>query len=142
MPPVSWPRKLHARSLAPPTPFSLGGHRRALRRRSLSMAVIASPANGDLRAEAPTLLGWAPIRRFSTRPISRTMLFPRARAQIQDTWHVLGLRGTASHDYEVTDLFVPEEYTTWRDSAADRRESGPLYNIPMLTLYGVGFSGV
>jgi indole-3-acetate monooxygenase len=37
---------------------------------------------------------------------------------------------------------VPEEYTTWRDSVPDRRERGPLYNIPMLTLYGVGFSGV
>src|SRR5262249_49752587 len=40
------------------------------------------------------------------------------------------------------DLFVREEYTTWRDSAPDRRESGPLYNIPLLTLYGVSFSGV
>ena len=35
-----------------------------------------------------------------------------------------------------------EPYSTWRDSVPDRRESGPLYNIPMLTLYGVGFSGV
>jgi hypothetical protein len=39
-------------------------------------------------------------------------------------------------------LFVPEAYSTWRDSPADRRETGPLYTIPMLTLYGVGFSGV
>jgi len=83
-----------------------------------------------------------PRRDAGGNPINRTMLFRRERAHIGDTWHVLGLRGTASHDYEVTDLFVPEEYTTWRDSAADRRESGPLYNIPMLTLYGVGFSGV
>ncbi|TMJ44574.1 MAG: hypothetical protein E6G86_04060 [Alphaproteobacteria bacterium] len=78
-----------------------------------------------------------PRRDAGGNPINRTMLFRRERAHIGDTWHVLGLRGTASHDYEVTDLFVPEEYTTWRDSAADRRESGPLYNIPMLTLYGV-----
>src|SRR5262245_23218745 len=83
-----------------------------------------------------------PRRDAGGNPINRTMLFRREQAQIKDTWHVLGLRGTASHDYEVTDLFVPEEYTTWRDSAADRRESGPLYNIPLLTLYGVGFSGV
>ena len=52
------------------------------------------------------------------------------------------MRGTASNDYEVTDLFVHEPYSTWRDSVPDRREDGPLYNIPMLTLYGVGFSGV
>src|SRR5262249_49099750 len=37
---------------------------------------------------------------------------------------------------------VREGYTTRRDSVPDRRESGPLYNIPLLTLYGVGFSGV
>jgi alkylation response protein AidB-like acyl-CoA dehydrogenase len=37
---------------------------------------------------------------------------------------------------------VREEYATWRDWQPDRRENGPLYNIPLLTLYGVGFSGV
>ena len=78
----------------------------------------------------------------SGNPVNRTMLFRREQANIKDTWHVIGLRGTASNDYEVVDLFVREEYTTWRDSVPDRRESGPLYNIPLLTLYGVGFSGV
>src|SRR5262249_56217705 len=76
------------------------------------------------------------------RPLSRTMLFRPAEATIHDTWQVMGLRGTASNDYEVTDLFVAERYSTWRDYAPDRREAGPLYNIPMLTLYGIGFSGV
>jgi alkylation response protein AidB-like acyl-CoA dehydrogenase len=37
---------------------------------------------------------------------------------------------------------VPQEYSTWRNSGADQRQYGPLYNIPMLTLYGVGFAGV
>jgi alkylation response protein AidB-like acyl-CoA dehydrogenase len=76
------------------------------------------------------------------RPVNRTMLFRKQHADIKDTWHALGMRGTASNDYQVTDLFVREPYSTWRDSAPDRREQGPLYNIPMLTLYGVGFSGV
>jgi alkylation response protein AidB-like acyl-CoA dehydrogenase len=76
------------------------------------------------------------------RPVNRTMLFPKAKADILDTWHVSGLRATSSNDYQVSGLFVPEAYTTWRDSAPDRREPGPLYNIPLLTLYGVGFSGV
>jgi indole-3-acetate monooxygenase len=83
-----------------------------------------------------------PRRDARGNPVNRTMLFRRERAHILDTWHVTGLRGTASNDYQVTDLFVPEAYTTWRDFAPDRRENGPLYNIPMLTLYGVGFSGV
>jgi alkylation response protein AidB-like acyl-CoA dehydrogenase len=76
------------------------------------------------------------------KPVNRTMLFPKASADILDTWHVTGLRATASNDYQVSELFVPEAYTTWRDSAPDRREKGPLYNIPLLTLYGIGFSGV
>ena len=68
------------------------------------------------------------------RPVMRTMIFRPAQATIHDTWHVIGLRGTASNDYEVADLFVTEPYTTWRDQASDRREAGPLYNIPLLTL--------
>ena len=75
-------------------------------------------------------------------PVNRTALFRPHEADIKDTWHVIGLRGTSSNDYEVSELFVREEYTTWRDSAKDRRESGALYNIPLLTLYGIGFSGV
>ena len=76
------------------------------------------------------------------RHVMRTMIFRPAQAIIHDTWHTIGLRGTASNDYEVADLFVPEAYSTWRDSVPDRRERGPLYNIPLLTLYGIGFSGV
>ncbi len=76
------------------------------------------------------------------RPVMRTFLFRPDQATIHDTWHVLGLRGTASNDYETADLFVAEPYSTWRDQASDRREAGPLYNIPLLTLYGIGFSGV
>ena len=75
-------------------------------------------------------------------PVNRTMLFRKEQADIKDSWHVIGLRGTASNDYEVADLFVREAYTHLARFRADRREQGPLYNIPMLTLYGVGFSGV
>jgi hypothetical protein len=55
-----------------------------------------------------------PRRNAGGTPVNRTMLFRREQANIKDTWHVIGLRGTASNDYEVVDLFVREEYTTWR----------------------------
>ena len=84
----------------------------------------------------------SPRRDVKGNPVNRTVLFRREQANIKDTWHVVGLRGTASNDYEVDDLYVPEAYTTWRNSAPDQRQYGPLYNIQMLTLYGVGFSGV
>src|SRR5580704_398766 len=76
------------------------------------------------------------------RPVMRTMLFRKDKATFYDIWHVLGLRGTASNAYEVTELFVPEAYSTWRDNPADRRGDEPLSSIPLLTLYGMGFSGV
>ena len=76
------------------------------------------------------------------RPVMRTVLFRKEKATFTDIWHVLGLRGTASNAYEVKDLFVPAAYSTWRDSAPDRRGDEPLSRIPLLTLYGMGFSGV
>jgi indole-3-acetate monooxygenase len=76
------------------------------------------------------------------RPVMRTMLFRKEKATFHDIWHVIGLRGTGSNAYEVTELFVPEAYSYWRDLPADRRGDDPLGNIPLLTLYGMGFSGV
>ncbi len=76
------------------------------------------------------------------RPVMRTMLFRKEQATWTDIWHTLGLRGTGSNQYEVRDLFVPDAYTTWRDQPSDRTNDGALYNIPLLTLYGIGFSGV
>src|SRR5215813_8662145 len=37
--------------------------------------------------------------------------FRRESATILDTWHTLGMRGTGSADYTVTDLYVPEHLT-------------------------------
>jgi len=76
------------------------------------------------------------------RPVLRTMLFRKEQAAWTDIWHTIGLRGTGSNQYEVKDLFVSDAYTTWRDQPSDRRNDGPLYDIPLLTLYGIGFSGV
>jgi len=72
----------------------------------------------------------------------RTLLFPKSSARMTDIWHTLGLRGTASNQYTVTDLFVPAEYTMLRDQAVDRREDGPLYRFTSGQLYSAGFAGV
>ena len=72
----------------------------------------------------------------------RTMLFPKASVQMVDIWHTLGLRGTASNEYVVKDLFVPADHTMLRDKPVDRREEGPLYRFSSSQLYSAGFAGV
>jgi alkylation response protein AidB-like acyl-CoA dehydrogenase len=74
-------------------------------------------------------------------PVIRTPLFPKSCAEMTDIWHVIGLRGTGSDKYSVTDLFVPEAYVAARDDNA-RREEGLLYRFSSLQLYASGFAGV
>jgi len=75
-------------------------------------------------------------------PRNRTMLFERSKADIDDVWDVVGLRGTGSDTIRVTDLFVREEDTIDRDSLEECREPGTLYKFSTTLAYGVGFSAL
>jgi alkylation response protein AidB-like acyl-CoA dehydrogenase len=75
-------------------------------------------------------------------PVVRTLLFPKASASFTDIWHVIGLRGTGSDSYTVTDLFVSEKYTVLRDAAATPRQPGLLYAFSSSNIYASGFAGV
>jgi alkylation response protein AidB-like acyl-CoA dehydrogenase len=50
-----------------------------------------------------------PRLRPDGRPDIRTFFLPVGKCEILDTWHTAGLRGTGSHDWQVTEVFVPEE---------------------------------
>ena len=67
-------------------------------------------------------------------PDIRICFLPADRCDILDTWTTTGLRGSASHDYAVRDLFVPEEHTFSLDSPIQRSE--PLYAFRTLFLFG------
>jgi alkylation response protein AidB-like acyl-CoA dehydrogenase len=54
----------------------------------------------------------------------------------------VGLRGTGSDSYAVTDLYVPDDYTLGRDTIEDRRERGPLYQFTSTNMYASGFAAV
>jgi alkylation response protein AidB-like acyl-CoA dehydrogenase len=74
--------------------------------------------------------------------VRRVMLFPAEKATMQDLWHVIGLRGTASDAFSLSGLFVPEEFSVTRDDASEVRESGWLYCFKTTNLYSCGFAGI
>jgi alkylation response protein AidB-like acyl-CoA dehydrogenase len=87
----------------------------------------------------------SPLLGENGRRIERVMLVPASQVQWTDIWHVVGLRGTASDQFSVSDLFVRADHSFSRDfshPARERRESGPLYRMSALTCYEVGFAGV
>jgi alkylation response protein AidB-like acyl-CoA dehydrogenase len=84
----------------------------------------------------------APRLRPDGGPLIRTLLFPKASAKFSDIWHVIGLRGTGSDSYTVTDLFVPESHTVLREAEPKPRQPGMLYAFSSSNMYSAGFAGV
>jgi alkylation response protein AidB-like acyl-CoA dehydrogenase len=72
----------------------------------------------------------------------RTLLFPKTSAKLKNTWRTVGLRGTGSDSYSVSDLFVPAEFTVLRGPAVRPREPGRLYRFTRGNLYASGYAGV
>jgi indole-3-acetate monooxygenase len=64
------------------------------------------------------------------------IVIPAADVTILDTWHVIGLRGTGSHDYAVENLFVPEGFVQPLRLAAPL-ETGPLYTFGLIPSFAV-----
>ena len=75
-------------------------------------------------------------------PALFTLLFPRAAVVVEDTWHVLGLKGTGSDSYEVTDLFVPEAHCIPRIRGRAPRVPGRLYVFSQSNLYASSFAAI
>jgi alkylation response protein AidB-like acyl-CoA dehydrogenase len=79
------------------------------------------------------------------RPVERTLLVRAEEVTWTDIWDVVGLRGTASDQFALTDHFVAHDHGFTRDfahPAHERREPGPLYRMSAMTCYETGFAGV
>ncbi len=66
-------------------------------------------------------------------PVVRVLLVPKEAVTVIDTWSVVGMRGTGSHDFVIDDVFVPEERSF--SPLDDVPESGTLYH-PRLMMVG------
>lgn len=65
-------------------------------------------------------------------PQTRTMWVPAQDGMIVDTWTVVGMRGTGSHDVAVEDVFVPAAHS--HSLAEQPCERGPLYHPRMVLI--------
>jgi alkylation response protein AidB-like acyl-CoA dehydrogenase len=61
-------------------------------------------------------------------PVTILTMCPAENAIILDTWRTLGMRGTGSHDVEMTDVFVPSRHTAL---LAPYEKPGSAYTGPL-----------
>ena len=54
------------------------------------------------------------LRNERGEPLTRAMAVPVKSGTIIDTWHVIGLRGTGSFDFELSDVHVPAQHSVSR----------------------------
>ncbi|PYY72484.1 acyl-CoA dehydrogenase [Pseudomonas jessenii] len=77
------------------------------------IGVGISPKNGD------------------TVGLPRLAVMPREKVKIEETWDVVGLIGTGSHDVVIDGVVVPEEWTFIRGGASNLDE--PMFRYPTLS---------
>jgi alkylation response protein AidB-like acyl-CoA dehydrogenase len=83
-----------------------------------------------------------PLTHADGRRVERTMLVPAGAVTWTDVWETVGLRGTASDQFALTNHFVPAAHSITRDFEQECREPGPLYRLSANACYQVGFAGV
>ncbi len=72
---------------------------------------------------------------------SRMVIFPAGEAELIDTWHSHGLKGTGSGDMAINDLFVPEAHAVSLMSSKPTHD-GALYRFPTFGLLTLGIAAV
>jgi len=70
------------------------------------------------------------VHEGAAAPALRRVVLPVTAVQIHDNWQVMGLQGTGSCDFSVTDLFVPECFS-WDAQRTRPQRGGPLYRLGM-----------
>jgi alkylation response protein AidB-like acyl-CoA dehydrogenase len=77
----------------------------------------------------------------SDPPQTYFALIPTQKLEIIDTWDVVGLRATGSHDIAAQDVFVPEGYG-YDFGGARPLQSGPLYSLSIVGFLAVAVASV
>ncbi len=72
-----------------------------------------------------------------TMPLMLVAVVPRDEVKFNDGWHVQGLKGTGSYDYELSEVFVPER-RTYPLMSREPVRGGKLYRFGVMPLTGCG----
>ncbi len=86
--------------------------------------------------------GTTPVRNADGTHAERTLLVPRGEATIDDDWHTMGLRGTGSDSYAITNHVISDALTIDRDDLSGRYDSATLFRFPQIVVYAGAFGGV
>ena len=70
-------------------------------------------------------------------PLMMVAVVPREQVTFTDGWHVQGLKGTGSYDYELKDIFVPASHTYPLFSREPQR-GGAMYKFGVMPVTGCG----
>ncbi|MGW6444246.1 acyl-CoA dehydrogenase family protein [Lentzea sp. NPDC055074] len=93
--------------------------------------------------------GWGSAVEYSSWVIGGTFtpvgprlaVYPRADVTVHDTWHAAGLRATGSHEFSVTDAFLPPNRAIWPIGITPGIE-GPITVFPYFSFLAVGVASV
>jgi alkylation response protein AidB-like acyl-CoA dehydrogenase len=79
----------------------------------------------------------APLMAESGLPDMRVAIIPQSEIVFTDGWHVTGLKGTGSFDYNVKDVFVPE-HRTYPLFTRDVQRGGTVFRLGIMPITGAG----
>jgi alkylation response protein AidB-like acyl-CoA dehydrogenase len=76
-------------------------------------------------------------------PETRLGLVPADQVEFLDTWYTVGMRGTDSTDFQVKDVFIPNDFAiNLFDFSRPQSYDVPLFNLPFPVLTGPHHSAV
>ena len=79
--------------------------------------------------------GESPRLRDNGAPLLRLLFARSSEAELHDTWHTSGLQGTASDDFQLTEIFVPVERAV--DLFGVPRHDAAVWRLPVSLRFGL-----
>jgi len=73
--------------------------------------------------------GDQPRKSADGAPVARGFVVPKEACKVLDTWHVGGMRGTGSTEFELAEYFVPAEYAV-RFFSGESPHPYPIFRLP------------